>query len=63
MWKYIAIKMACSDAAQSTSSHPTFHKDIIHPEFDDGGNVSKEKKGKQLCEILRIMELDTCSHI
>lgn len=57
------IKMACFDAAKSTSSHPTFRKDFIHPEFDNGGNMSKEKKGRQLHEILSVLELDTCSHI
>lgn len=48
--------MACFGAAQSTSSHPTFCKGFIHPEFDNGGNMSKKKKERQLHEILRIME-------
>lgn len=37
--------MAWLDTAQSTSNHPAFYKDFAHPEFDNGGNMSKKNKG------------------
>lgn len=36
---------------------------IIHPKFGNGDREKEKKKMRQLCEILRIMELSTCSHI